>query len=161
MSKADRKGRTRGMLGSFVALPHYLLNSLAWRSLNMGERCAFIEVLKLYNGSNNGRLCMSGRVLARELRMSRATATRALSKLCVRGFLEVVKPSSFACKVKRAAEYRVTHFRCDATGELSSKAFTRWQPQIHFSAYPQSHNGLTTEPHRVEEQQNCRKVALT
>jgi hypothetical protein len=117
------------MFGRFVGLPHYMLKSQAWRSLNTVERCALIEVLSRYNGFNNGRLAMSGRTLGRELRKSRVTGTRALNRLCDLGFLEMVKRGSFSCKAKMAAEYRVTHFRCDVTGERPSKAFIRWQPK--------------------------------
>jgi hypothetical protein len=162
MARTDRKGRTRSQYGRFVALPHYLLNSNAWRSLSPVERCAYLEILGRYNGRNNGRLAMSGRVLARELRIARATATRALGALRERGFLEVVRSSSFACKIKRAAEYRATYFRCDVTGSPPSKAFMRWtSSQKHFTASPESHNGFTRGPPGAVVKQNCRNVALS
>jgi len=161
MAKANRKGRSRGQFGRFVALPHYLLKSNAWRSLSTVERCAYLVVLERYDGRNNGRLAMSARVLGRELRIARATATRALRVLCENGFLEVVRSSSFACKVKRAAEYRVTYFRCDITGAPPSKAFARWQPKMHFTASPESQNGLSRRPPSAVEKQNFRKVALS
>jgi hypothetical protein len=137
MAKSDRTGRTSSLFGRFVALPHYLLTCPAWRSLGPVERCAYIEVLYRYNGCNNGRLAISARILARELHISRTTATRALNQLCKHGLLEVRIPGSFSCKVKRATEYRLTHFRCDVTGVRPSKAFMRWQPERHL-ATPQN-----------------------
>jgi len=82
----------------------------------------------LFNGVNNGRLAMSGRRLAELLHVSKATGTRALKVLVERGFLEVVTPSAFSCKTRRATEYRLTVHKCDVTGTLPFKAFMRWQP---------------------------------
>jgi hypothetical protein len=144
MARTDKTGRSR-VSGPFLMLPSYMLKSPAWKSLKAIERAALIEVLGRYNGSNNGRLGMSARVLARELHVSRATATRALCTLCKCGFLEVVKPSAFSCKAKRAAEFRATLHRCDVTGQPPARAFMRWKPEIHFTASPRSNVGFTTE----------------
>src|SRR5262245_35515105 len=145
MARKDAKGRTVGRLGRYVALPHYLLESLAWRNLSSVAQSAYVEILRRYNGCNNGRLAMSARVLATARRISRATATRALQELVSHGFLEVVRPGGFSCKVKRAAEYRETFHPCDVTGALPSKAFIRWRPKIHSSASPGSNDGSATE----------------
>lgn len=146
MAKKNRTGRSSGTLGRFVGLPMYLLKTVAWKSLSPVARSAMIEVLQLYDGSNNGRLGMSGRRLANALGVSRGTGARALAQLCERGFLEVVTPSAFSMKSKRASEYRVTIHKCDASGKIPSKAFMGWKPEIHLTASPQSHLGLTTEP---------------
>lgn len=128
MAGQNKKGRSKGSLSRFLALEHYLLSSPAWKSLNPVERCAYVEVAQLYNGSNNGRLAMSGRRLSELLHVSKATGTRALTVLVERGFLEVVKPSAFSCKIRRATEYRLTIEKCNVTGTLPFKAFMRWQP---------------------------------
>lgn len=124
--KHDAKGRSKGSLGSFVALQHYLLDSPAYRSLTPPVRCAYLEVAYLFNGSNNGRLAISSRRLAERLGVHKSTAGRALNVLTERGFIEVVVPSSFGCKLNRAAIYRLTAFRCDVTGKLPSKAFMKF-----------------------------------
>jgi len=64
-----------------VQLPWYLIDSVAWRSLSFVARSAFIEVARLYNGSNNGRLGLAARTLADRLGCSKATAARALNEL--------------------------------------------------------------------------------
>lgn len=132
MAGKNRKGRTKGgTLGpDFVGLPGYMLKSAAWASLSPNGRAALIEVIRPYNGRNNGSLAMSGRRLEKLLPISRATATRALYELVEKGFLEVVTPSSFGCKMKRATEYRLTFHRCDVTGDLPTKAFTRWSAKF-------------------------------
>ena len=88
MAGKDKTGRSSGQLGSFVALPKYLLKSAAYGSLGLPARAALIEILARYNGINNGRLGISARTLAASLSISRATGTRALNELCEKGFLE-------------------------------------------------------------------------
>ena len=128
MVRHNNKGRSKRSLSPFVGLERYMLDSAAWCSLNAVERATYLEIARLYNGSNNGRLAMSGRRLACLLHVNKSTGTRALCTLVQRGFLEVVTPSAFSLKTKRATEYRLTAHRCDVTGVLPSKAFTKWQP---------------------------------
>ncbi len=128
MGKHNKRGRSTRSLSPFVGLEHYMLDCPAWRSLTPVERCAYIEVARLYCGNNNGRLAMSGRRLSELLHVSKATGTRAMKVLVERGFLEVVTPSAFSCKTKRATEYRLTIHKCDVTGTLPFKVFMRWQP---------------------------------
>ncbi len=126
MAKHDRKGRSKGTLSRFVGLEHYILDSPAWLSLSPVQRCAYIEVVRLYNGMNNGRLAVSGRRLASRLGIHKSTGCRALEVLVEMGFLEITVPGGFSCKVKRATEYRLTAHKCDVTGTLSSKRFMQW-----------------------------------
>jgi len=125
MARHNNKGRSKRSLARFVGLEHYMLDSAAWCSLGAVERASYFEIARLYNGSNNGQLAMSGRRLADLLHVNKSTGTRALSALVEKGFLEVVTPSSFSLKTKRATEYRLTAHRCDVTGSLPSKAFMR------------------------------------
>jgi hypothetical protein len=145
-------------------LPHYLLGSAAWRSLSLAARAAFVEMLALYAPGLNGRLAMSARTLADRLSVSRATATRALQELTTKGFVEIVKPGGFNVKAgtARAAEWRLTLHKCDMTGASASQNFMRWKgEEIHITASPQSHSGLTTGPALQEIGGNSQKVALS
>jgi hypothetical protein len=147
--KHNSTGRSRGQLSSFVALERYMLHSPAWKSLSPPARCAFLELCNLYNGSNNGRIALSARTLSELLSVSRATAGRVFKDLESRGFIEAVRQGGFNIKtgVRRSTEWRLTIQRCDVTCEKATKAFMRWQDgKIHFTASPQSHNDLTTEP---------------
>jgi hypothetical protein len=81
MLKRNR-ARRRGSGGPpFVQLHWYLLDSAAWKSLSTAARAAYIELARLYNGTNNGTLALSLRVLAQRLRWlqghGRAGAKRA------------------------------------------------------------------------------------
>lgn len=125
--KHNRTGRTR--TASFAMLPHYVLNSPAWRSLSLAGRAAFIELLGLYVPGRNGRMAMSARTLAERLPISRATAARALHELADRGFIRAMRLGGFNMKAGtgRATEWALTLHRCDLTGEAASKSFMQWQ----------------------------------
>jgi biotin operon repressor len=162
--KHDSTGRSRRKLSPFIAIERYLLNSPAWTTLSLPGRCAIVELLKVYDGSNNGRLAMSARMLAPKLTISRATATRTLQDLQERGFIEAVREGGFNMKSgeRRATEWRLTLHRCDVTGAPPAKTFMRWQAgKIHFAASPESHSGFTREPPKAAAQQNCRLVATS
>lgn len=128
--KHNATGRSRQKLGRFVAIEHFVLTSAAWKSLSPVARAALIEMKYLYNGSNNGRLALSARVLSLNLAVSRATAHRALQDLEDRGFIESVQAGGFNVKSgsRRATEWRLTCCSCDVTNERASRKFMRWLP---------------------------------
>lgn len=142
--KHDKTGRSKGKMWDFVALERYLLKSPAWRSLDAVARAAYVEIAQAYNGSNNGRIVMSARMLADGLNVSKDTAARKIHILQERGFIERVKQASFSMKVRHAAEYRLAAFRCDVSGALASKAFMRQQPEIQNTVRPQGPYGTAT-----------------
>ena len=59
MGKYKRRSAPR-----FLQLHHRLLKSQAWHMLTPLQRCGYIEIAQLYDGTNNGRLAMSVRRLA-------------------------------------------------------------------------------------------------
>lgn len=92
---------------------------------------------------------MSARMLSEKLKVSRATAGRALQELAARGFIECIKKGGFNVKfgTGRSAEWRLTVYKCDVTADRASRKFMYWQEgQFHFTVSPQSHPGLTTGP---------------
>jgi hypothetical protein len=154
MSRRNRH-RSNGALGSFVALPKFLLQSHAWRTLKPVPRTAFVELVGIYNGVNNGWLGMSARSLASAINVSRATAARALKELTDRGFIEQTRRSAFSCKVRLASEWRLTFHACDRTGELSSKAFMRWRPEHQSTVSSGSHKGHTRAVATLPKGETC------
>jgi hypothetical protein len=152
MGKTD-KGRSTPE--PYIKIPHYLFDSFAWSQLSVNARCAWTEIVRIFNGSNNGRLAMPARRLADRLRISKNTAERALHDLVTFGFIEVSKPSSFARK-RLATEYRLTHWPCNVTKALPSKTFMKIgcdRPAIG-TMNGQNHRPMagahrpTTDPHR-------------
>jgi DNA-binding transcriptional regulator YhcF (GntR family) len=111
----------------FIQLYRYMLNCPAYESLSPWARAALVEVQRGYNGSNNGRIILSVRDVAKRLGCHRDTAGRALQELIDKGFIEPRIKGAFSVKFKRATEWRLNDRRCDATGMGQSQAFMKWQ----------------------------------
>lgn len=107
-----------------VRLYEYLARSQAWRRLSSNARSAWLEIGLIYNGCNNGKLAVSCRMLGEGMGVGKDAASRAILELENAGFLKRVKASSFSQK-KHAAEYRLTHLRCDVTGEAPTHDYRR------------------------------------
>lgn len=115
-----------------VRLYHWMMQSEAWKDLNATERAIYVEVSYRYNGSNNGRIGYSARTAARDLKIAKDTAHRALRRLEALGFIVAEKRGAFHCKVRHASEYRLTIYDSDIATKfdekLPTKEFMRWQP---------------------------------
>jgi len=119
-----KKERNKGP--RYVRLEHWLLNSLAWRSLKPGERTVYVELCKLYNGVNNGAIALSNRDAAERCNISKNTAGKHLNALCKIGFIKVRTPSSFARKNRLANEYELTEYAY--FDKQPTKDFMGWTP---------------------------------
>jgi hypothetical protein len=125
--RTRRAKRHRNHLPNFVALFRYMLDCPAFVSLSTWARAALIEVIRGYNGSNNGRIVLSVRDLAKRLACDKDTANDALQELTDKGFIEPRIKGAFSVKFRRATEWRLNDRRCDATGERQSQAFLKWR----------------------------------
>lgn len=137
------KGRAHNQTGRstrearHVRLYHWLMETAAWKSLGPTERALYVELARRYIGTNNGRIILSVRDAATELRLGHSTVQRALQALQDRGFIVVVRKGHFWGQVRTATEWRLTEFNCDVTGALATKEFTRWQPEKQNSVPPE------------------------
>ena len=131
MSRINKKGRNTGD-SRHVRVYHWLMQTVAWRSLNATARAIYIEIAARYRGpgSNNGCIPYSVREAAESLSIGKTTASRALERLQQRGFIVAMKKGAFSLKVRHATEWRLTEFPCDMTHALATKEFTRWSPEI-------------------------------
>ena len=152
--RTNKKGRGGAALADFVALERYMLKGVAWRSLKPVARSAYVEIAFGYDGANNGRVQMAARTLADRLGMDKATAARAINELETKGFIEIAKRSSFDFKLKQCQEYRLTAFRCDVTGELPTKTFMRWTPEIQNTVAQVQPNSRTHATEGLKTTQN-------
>lgn len=125
--KHNAKGRSKSG-PPFVQLPWFMLDSEAWRALTPQQIAVYLDLARIYNGFNNGALALSVRDAARRCKINKDTANKALVTLEAMGFTECATPSRFNQNNRRAAEWRLTVWRCDKTGALPSKAFMRWRP---------------------------------
>lgn len=124
----NRRGR-HDKAQRHVRLYHYITDSAAWHDLNAVARAIYCEIAKRYagTGSNNGRIPYSVREGAAELKISPATASRALAVLTDHGFIVPTRKGAFSLKSKHATEWRLTEFPCDVSNTLTgSKEFMRW-----------------------------------
>lgn len=127
MAGQDRRGRSKGT-GRFAQLHDWMMSSAAWRSLSPQARCVYVEVLRLYNGANNGFLALGVRTAAERANVNKDTAAKCFAVLIERGFIEPAQLGQFNRNARRATEWRLTQHRCDRTHQLPSKAFARWTP---------------------------------
>ncbi|MCW2110470.1 GntR family transcriptional regulator [Bradyrhizobium elkanii] len=124
--------KKRGQMPRHVQMPHYLMNSEAWKSLGAIPRAIYLDMAKRHNGTNNGRITYSVREAAEELNIGLATASRALDVLRDRGFIVCMKKGAFSLKVRHASEWRITDFICN--NDLPTREFMRFENKTR---YPQ------------------------
>jgi hypothetical protein len=135
MPKHDKTGRSKNE-GRYVRLFDFMARTPAWRGLSGIAVKAWLDInLSAYNGSNNGKLAVPSRALGERIGVHHSAAARAIRELENAGFLRCIKASSFS-KKRLAAEYRLTHLKCDITGDLPSKEFMRALPAIHVASSP-------------------------
>lgn len=122
---ARKKHRRSGDYERFVALPHYMLRSPAWKTLPPDAKALLIEVWMRHNGMNNGEIAYSVRE-AQQIGLSRSVAARMFLILVERGFLEIRRNSTFTLKTKEARLWRLTMEPWNGKG--GTKDFMRWSP---------------------------------
>lgn len=134
----SRKRKVKGE--QHVRLHHWLLSTPAYISLDPPARAVLVEIMRIFNGSNNGKLALSVRDAGERCRISKNTAARAFHQLIDRGFIEVSKKSAFTVKSRLATEWALTEHRNDATGQIPSKAFIKWSPKNQNTVPSQVHS---------------------
>lgn len=116
-----------------VRLYEYIEKTEAWRRLSGTAVKAWLAIGLIYNGSNNGKIAVSCRGLGQRIGVGKNAAAHALLELENAGFLKCMKASSFSQK-KLAAEYRLTHQRCDISGDLPTHDYRRPELSIATAA---------------------------
>lgn len=127
MARHNKTGRSK-TASRFVMLEEYLLRSDAWQEASPNARAALIELLRRYNGTNNGSIRMGVRELGPLLGRSHHYAARALLELEELGFIECKSLGGFAMRNRKASEYLLTMHRCDLTGNRPVKTFMQHIP---------------------------------
>lgn len=122
MSKKRRKGRSGG---GFVQVFNYVMESAAWKDLSVGARATYVELKRLYNGANNGRLGFGSRGAANVLGKSKSMANRYLKELEDHGFIVRQRESSYY-QTRMTVEWCLTEERNDVTGETPTRLFRNW-----------------------------------
>lgn len=129
-SKSKLKNhRDKGYTGGFLMLRFDIIHSEAWLALKSSERSIFIQIWQRinHNGENNGFIAVSHEQLSKECHLKRDTVSKAIKRLEEIGFLECVCKGSFDFKKRHASEYRLTFYKCFATGKLPSNDWRHFQ----------------------------------
>lgn len=130
--RVDQKGRSKES-ERYIAIPYWVLNSLAFRSLAPVSKALLIELKRRFNGSNNGLIHLSVREAGAALNIAPNTASWGLRELEAKGFIRVKFKGTFKLKsryasgqhapVCRATEWELTEYACD--NNLPTKDFMK------------------------------------
>ncbi len=91
----------------FSMMPHRVLESAAYSSLDVVARSLLAELLMIFNGGNNGSLHLSARDATARLGLSDfRPVQRAFADLQDRGFVELTRASHFSVKAAEGSRAR-------------------------------------------------------
>lgn len=108
MSKSY-KNKKRGN-SKFVKLDNSFLDVMVKLKLSCGARAVLVEIIRRYNGKNNGAIYLPTREAAARLSVDRGTVSRYFKELEAKGFIVAVKPHCLGVEGKgRSTEWRLTH----------------------------------------------------
>lgn len=109
MTKKYAKAKGRDSKKTFVMLRHDLMDSPAWHDLSCPARVVWTEIMRRYNGINNGKIPFSCREAALRCGISKGTAKKAFDELISHGFIKIAEFSNFTLKLKKSRRWEVTH----------------------------------------------------
>ena len=122
----NRKKFKKGQSVSFTKLDEWLMSSQAWSSLKPAPRALYIELKRLYNGSNNGRLFLSQRDASQRLNINRSTVSRYFKELIDKGFLVETQGHCLGFQGNgKAAHYALTELPLNE--KPATKEFMNWK----------------------------------
>ena len=110
------KNGKRGNGGKYVQLHEWFLQSDSWQSISVGPRALYVELKRLFNGSNNGEIFLSHRDAAKALNCNRQTAGRYFQELEESGFIKQTRGPCLGPSGKgKAAKYALTELPAKST----------------------------------------------
>lgn len=91
MARTLEKFRGRRSAGSFIALPHDVINSHNWLKLSPHAVKLFIDLFAQFKGKNNGDLCAAWSMMKPRGWKSKATLSKALMELQHYGMITLTR----------------------------------------------------------------------
>ena len=119
MSKARRDTKRDG--GRFLALPHEVIDCVAYRGLGHVGRSLLIDIARQYNHHNNGKLTACMKYLRPLGWKSADTITRAKAELLASGLLIETRKGA---RPNKAAWYMLAWFDIDISEGMDSQPET-------------------------------------
>lgn len=128
---AERRRRQTGRSesGSFLAVPHAVLASDAYRTLGAHATKLLFDLGSQYRGANNGDLSAAWRIMVARGWRSRDTLAKALRELLDHGLIELTRQGG----LRRCSLYALTWRAIDECGgkldvSPTSVASGAWKP---------------------------------
>lgn len=110
MGKRDKEGNG----SKFVKLDHWIFEHPSYRALSLGARGLFWELIRKYDGYNNGRLFLSHRMAALRLGCSRNTVGRYYKELEHADFIVKIRGHCLGPVGKgQSVQWALTHIPAD------------------------------------------------
>lgn len=107
----NAKGRSKYDDSQFLQLPHAVITSPQFRSLNGNDVRVLLEICSRHNGFNNGRIGAGYEDLVKTLSISKSTVQRSLKNLQRTKFLKCKKKGRFMGRI--ASEWEVTFIKSE------------------------------------------------
>jgi len=108
-------------------LYHHITGTSAWKSLSGNAIKVLLALVRLNDGSNNGKIFFSDRQASVETGLARNTCIKALRELVEKGFLRIVEKGHFDRKVRHATVWRITWLAAPGLGG-PTRDFEKWKP---------------------------------
>ena len=124
--KAEHVADTRGK--GWTGIPHAVMDSLAYQQLSMDARSILFEIVRKFNGYNNGKIGIGYREFAARLnRKGFHFIAPAIGELIEHGLVDVTAAQSWVDK--RVREYRLTFITTAIRGHLgaASNEYLDWR----------------------------------
>lgn len=122
MAKHNAKGRSNGV-ERFAGLPHDVLNSPGFLATKPNARAVLLELARIYNGQNNGRLGLSIRDAAQRCNIGKSATAEAFQQLEDCGLIDRMTKGSFSAHKRLASEWRLLWRGCDVTGTIPTRRY--------------------------------------
>jgi len=126
MAKVNAKGRTKKL--TFVMLTHQLMDSPAYRSLSPSSRAVYLQIIRLYNGYNNGDINLGCRDAGELCNISKNTAAICFQELTEKGFIKIGRDSSFNVKTRKSRSWILTNQPLKNTPPTNE--WIKWRPAL-------------------------------
>jgi len=143
-----------------IRLHRWLMDSVAWQTLDTASRSLLVELYALYNGSNNGFLFLSLREAARRANLNKDTAGRGFKTLQDRGFIRRRADEPVHFNLREARYWILTEFQFpSASGGdgAGTRDFMNWRPAENSESRPK--RGDSASETRGQNRGTCKRLA--
>lgn len=111
-----------------IRLYHHITGTAAWESLSGNAMKVLLALVRIDDGTKNGKIFYSDRQAAIDTGLSRNTCIKSFRELVDKGFLRIVEKGHFDRKVRHATVWRYTWQA--APGLCGpTRDFDKWKPQ--------------------------------